>query len=435
MLGIIASLLLLFLVTDRSQASIHSGPSAINDLKHSPDFIIVGGGTAGSVVANRLSENPNVTVLVLEAGISNAGILNIEVPFYCVQASPQTSVDWNFTTVPQPALNNRSVAYPRGFVLGGSSSTNYMFYTRGTRDDYDRIANVTEDEGWSWDHLFPYMLKSERWTAPSDGHNTTGQFDPSVHGSSGINSVALSGFPSDIDSRVIAATKEVTGMPFNLDMNSGNPLGIGWKQDTAANGLRSSAATSYLAPNFINRPNLHVVLNTRVTRVLSHKDASSFTTVEYITAQGNRSTITAGKEVILSAGAVGTPHILLHSGIGDAHALSKLGIRPVHNLPSVGQNLTDHPALHTLWLVNSTNTYETLKRNATVAAAALAEWTQSKQGPLVTGPGSHIGWARVSGNDSTIFDNTADSSAGPTSPHFELIFAPGSLGPPHRLET
>ncbi|CAK5270685.1 unnamed protein product [Mycena citricolor] len=112
MLSIITNLLLLFLVTDPSQASIYSGPSAINDLKHSPDFIIVGGGTAGSVVANRLSENPNVTVLVLEAGISNVGILNIEVPFYCVQASPQTSVDWNFTTVPQSALNNRSVAYP-----------------------------------------------------------------------------------------------------------------------------------------------------------------------------------------------------------------------------------------------------------------------------------------------------------------------------------
>ncbi|CAK5270686.1 unnamed protein product [Mycena citricolor] len=294
-----------------------------------------------------------------------------------------------------------------------------MFYTRGTRDDYDRIANVTEDEGWSWDHLFLYMLKSERWTAPSDGHNTTGQFDPSVHRSSGIE------FRGPERGNAVQSGHE-------LGQSTGDRLEerTGWKQAITTNGLRSSAATSYLAPNFINRPNLHVVLNTQVTRVLSHKDALSFTTVEYITAQGNRSTITAGKEVILSAGAVGTPHILLHSGIGDAHALSKLGIWPVHNLPSVGQNLTDHPALHTLWLVNSTNTYETLKRNATVAVAALAEWTQMKQGPLVTGPGSHIGWARVSGNDSTIFDNTADSSAGPTSPHFELIFAPGSLGPP-----
>ncbi|KAJ7191465.1 glucose-methanol-choline oxidoreductase, partial [Mycena pura] len=144
----------------------------------------------------------------------------------------------------QPGLNGRAIAYTRGFGLGGSSAVNYMIYTRGARDDFDRFARVTGDKGWSWDSLVPYMLKNERFGAPADHHNTTRQFNPAVHGFTGINSVSLAGFPTGIDSRVIEATDEFAEFPFNLDMNSGNTIGIGWMQATIKDGVRSSSATS-----------------------------------------------------------------------------------------------------------------------------------------------------------------------------------------------
>jgi len=146
-------------------------------------------------------------------------------------------INWNYTTINLPGLQNRSVDYPRGFVLGGSSSINGMVYTRGSADDYDRYARVTGDEGWSWDNLIPYIFKNELWTKPIDNHNTTGQFNPAVHGLHGINSVSLPGFPLPIDSRIIKTTQQLPDIfPFNLDINSGMPLGVGWATATIKKG-------------------------------------------------------------------------------------------------------------------------------------------------------------------------------------------------------
>ncbi|KAJ7580930.1 glucose-methanol-choline oxidoreductase [Mycena floridula] len=237
-------------------------------VKKSYDFVVVGGGTAGLVLANRLTENPSFSILVIEAGRSNKDVLNSEVPFFAslLHNSPY---DWNFTTTPQVDLNGRVIGYPRGFLLGGTSSINTMAYTRGSSEDYDRYAALTGDPGWSWNNMLQYFFKNEILTSPADHHDTEGEINPALHGHAGINGVSLPGFPTPLDSRVVETTGQLTSeFPYNEDINSGFQLGIGWKLNTIRGGQRSSSARSYLAPKYNARPNLDALINTRVTRIL-----------------------------------------------------------------------------------------------------------------------------------------------------------------------
>ncbi|KAI0049156.1 GMC oxidoreductase [Auriscalpium vulgare] len=400
-------------------AALYSNPAGL--VKHEYDFVIVGAGTAGNVIANRLSADSNVSVLLVEAGGNDAGLPALQIPFTASTVLSNASLIWNYTTSPQKALNGRVIAYQRGRVLGGSSSINFMFYTRGSRDDFDRFADVTGDSGWSWGSIFPYMLKIENFTTPVDHHNTSGQFNPSIHGDRGPLRPTLPGFPSSLDQRVLATTKvDPERFPFNLDVNSGNTIGMTWVQSTTGNGVRSSSATGYLHP-ILGRPNLDVLIDTQATRVLQTGSRGSIPIVRGVElangVSGPRVTVHAHHEVILCAGAVNTPQLMLLSGIGNKHDLASLGISTVIHSPGVGQNLQDHPLLASAWSVNSNDTLDGISRNATLAGEILEQWETSKTGPFVDTGGNLFAWLRLP----SIFSGKRDPSAGPTSAHVEII--------------
>jgi len=404
--------------------------SDVSQLEKSYDFVVIGGGTAGNVVANRLTEDPNCNVLVIEAGVSNEGQEDLIVPFLGVQASPNTKWTWNYTTVPQIGFNQRSIPYPRGRVLGGSSSINFMVYTRGSIDDFNRFASFTGDEGWSWNSLQNFMLKVEKFVPSADNHSLVGQFDPAIHGFNGNIEISIRGSETAIDNMVIATTQELASeFPFNLDMNSGNPLGVGWTQSSIGDSKRSSSATGYLAPQFMARKNLDVILETQVTRIFRTGSTTGgvpvFRGVEFAQSRsGPRFNVTARNEVILSAGSINTPQILMLSGIGDRNALEKLGIDVSVDLPDVGQNLIDHPLLSAQFNVTGNDTFDTAEQNVTIALEQFEQYNATGQGPLVDGATQQIGWFRLPDN-ATIFDKVPDPSAGPTSPHHELLLVNG----------
>ncbi|KAF8214099.1 hypothetical protein K438DRAFT_1956192 [Mycena galopus ATCC 62051] len=386
------------------------------------DFVIVG----GMLTPLQLLQKPDLY-------FRNKGITNSEVPFLLGELIPQTIYSWNYTTIPMAGLDGRSIPYFRAFFLGGCSGHNGMVYTRGAADDFDRYASLTDDPGWSWNQILPYFLKSEKWTPPADNHDTRGQFNPQVHGRSGPISVSLNGYPwPTFEERVIQTTKELPDQfPFNSDLNSGEPLGVAWLQSTIGDGARSSSATGYLAPKFIQRPNLDVLLHAQVSKLVNatqKAEKPAFGGVEF--RYGNSLFIAqASNEIILSAGAIGSPQILMNSGIGAQSTLNALGIPTVLDLPSVGQNASDHPSLFlTQWEVNSNNTFGSITGNATRFAEALAQWNTSRTGPLVdSGVGTHISYLRLP-NNSSAFSVHPDPSAGPGAPHLELTFTPGGFG-------
>ncbi|KAF9559579.1 aryl-alcohol oxidase-like protein [Agrocybe pediades] len=425
----LSKLLALSFLSKEISASLLTSPAQLKSAEY--DFVVVGAGTAGCVIANRLSEDPQVRVLVIEAGRSNTGdgADVIQIPFLVGDATPSTSFDWNYTTVPQQGLAGRSVAFPRGRVLGGSSSVNFMYYTRGSSDDFDRLARVSGDDGWSWKKILPYILKTEKHLPPADGHNTTGQFNPAVHGFNGHLLTTLPGFPSDIDDRVTKTAEVLKDeFPFNLDMNSGTPLGVGWLQSTIGNGARSSSATAFLT-EALGRPNVDVLIETQVTRLIQTGHTGSapiFQGVEFAQSRsGPRFKVTAQKEVILSAGSIGTPQILMLSGIGDQKELEALKIPTSVHLPDVGKNMQDHPFVAMQWIANDNQTQDTLNQRPDLFAAAQKEYDATHTGIFANNPaGNHIGWFRLP-DDSPLLKQFGDPTGGPHSPHFEMMYENG----------
>ncbi|KAJ7604451.1 aryl-alcohol oxidase-like protein [Roridomyces roridus] len=418
--------LLLLSLGGRSLARLYESVADLPDLEY--DFLVVGGGAAGNVVANRLTENPKFSVLLLEAGTSNLEISIVPLLVENLLSGPN-QFEWNYSTTAQTGLDNRTITYPRARILGGCTAHNGMVYTRGSAEDYDRWASITGDSGWSWDGVLPYFFKNERWVPPAGNHDTRGQFNPAVHSTHGINFVSLSGSRWPVfENQVIQTTRELPEeFPFNLDFNSGEPLGVGWFQSTIGGGERSSSARTYLGPEFIQRPNLHVLLDAQVSKLVGPKTKSGIVSFEGVEFKqgGTLFNASAKNEIILSAGPIGTPTILMNSGIGDKHKLSALDIPTVLDLPSVGQNATDHPMIFASWSVNSTQTIDNIQDNTTLFNEAFAEWNKSHTGPFTNVPVTHILFTRVDAN-STVFENVTDPAAGPETPHIEIYLSTGN---------
>ena len=291
------------------------------------DYIVVGGGAGGCAVAGRLSEDPAVSVCLLEAGKDDDQLL-IKVPFCTALMLPTPINNWAFETVPQPGLNGRRGYMPRGKAMGGSTSINAMVYTRGHPWDYDHWAALGND-GWSWREVLPYFRKSE--------HNE--KFKGEYHGQGGPLNVAELRSMNPFQQIYLEAARQ-TGFKLIDDFNGADQEGIGIYQVMQKNGERWNAARAYLAPHLANRRNLTVITQARARRILfSGKRAAG---VEF--QQGGEMRIfQANREVILAAGAIQSPQLLMLSGVGAGAELQAHGIPVIHDLPGVGKNLQDHP--------------------------------------------------------------------------------------------
>lgn len=291
------------------------------------DFVIIGGGSAGCVLAGRLSENPNISVCLLEAGGDGNSWL-VKTPAAAVISIPTKLNNWALETIPQKGLNGRKGYQPRGKCLGGSSAINAMVYIRGHHSDYDHWAALG-NTGWSYQEVLPYFIKSE--------HNE--RIRNQYHGQHGPLNVGELRSDNPYQKTFVEAAQQV-GYPLNDDFNGAEQEGLGVYQVTQKNGERWSAARGYLLPYLGKRPNLHVITQAMVARVVIENGRA--VGVEY-KHKGQTTIINAKKEVLLSAGAFQSPQVLMLSGIGPRQELEKHGIPMVKDLVGVGENLHDHP--------------------------------------------------------------------------------------------
>jgi choline dehydrogenase len=288
------------------------------------DYVVVGAGAAGCVVANRLSEDPSTSVLLLEAGgPDRSPLIHIPVGFTKL-TSP--AVNWGYETVPQRHLDDRELWYPQGRTLGGSTSINAMIYIRGQREDYDRWAALGNDD-WGYEQVLPFFRRAERNERLNDG----------FHGTDGAMNVTEQIQHNELSKAFVRAGQEL-GLRYNPDFNGAAQDGVGYYDVTQRNARRESAATAYLRPAR-SRRNLTVVTHALGTRVLV--ESGRAVGLEY-TVKGRPATARADAEVVLSAGAINSPRLLLLSGIGSGADLARLGIPVAHDLPGVGRNLQDH---------------------------------------------------------------------------------------------
>jgi choline dehydrogenase len=342
------------------------------------DYIVVGGGTAGCVLANRLSADPNASVLLLEAGgKDNYFWIDIPIGYLYTIGNPRT--DWCYVTEPDPGLNGRSIGYARGKVLGGCSSINAMIYMRGQKSDYDHWASLGL-RGWSWDDVLPIFKRSEDYVHGAD----------EFHGSGGELRVEERRVSWEILDAWRDAAEEC-GIPKIAEFNRGDNFGNAYFQMNQRGGVRWSATKAFLRP-VLKRPNLTVRLEALVERVAveTRDGVTRATGVVVRQARAGTETLKARREVLLAAGSIGSPQILQLSGLGPADLLRQHGVGVVADLPGVGANLQDHLQIRSIYKVRNTRTLNRRARSWLGQAAMALEYAMYRTGPL-TMPPSQLG--------------------------------------------
>ncbi len=340
------------------------------------DYVIIGGGTAGCLVANRLSADRTNRVLLIEAGRrDDYHWIHIPVGYlYCI-GNPRT--DWLYSTEADAGLNGRKLRYPRGKALGGSSSINGMIYMRGQARDYDHWAQLTGDANWTWDNCLPYFKKHEDYYKGADA----------VHGAGGEWRVERQRVRWDILDAFAEAAQQA-GIPHSEDFNRGDNEGVGYFQVNQKDGWRWNTAKAFLRPTCYGRPNFEMWTSAHVTRLVIEPqgDGAKRCTGVQVWAGNELLTVTATKEVILCAGSIGSPQILQLSGIGPGALLQQLGIPVVHDLPGVGANLQDHLQIRAVFKVNGVTTLNTLASSWWGKAKIGLEYAFKRSGPMSMAP-------------------------------------------------
>lgn len=335
------------------------------------DFIVIGSGSAGSVIAHRLSEDNNVSVLLIESGKhDNYPWIHIPVGYlYCI-GNPRT--DWCFDTVKDEGLNGRSIKYPRGKGIGGSSLINGMIYMRGQQADYQTWVNITGDEGWSWENVLPLFKKMERY------HSGANEF----HGNKGPWRVSK----QRLSWKVLEVFKEASienGIPFTKDFNTGDNFGVGYFDVNQYKGLRLNAGQAFIK-SASYRTNLTISSESHATKIL-FDDNRRATGIEVL-KNNELVQFSATKEIIVCAGAIGSVTLLERSGIGRADLLKEFNIPIVHSLPQLGENLQDHLQLRHVYRVENLPTLNTLANNWFGKMRIGLQYLLTRRGPMSMAP-------------------------------------------------
>lgn len=362
------------------------------------DYIVVGGGAAGAVLAARLSEDTQTQVALLEAGPTDRSAF-VHCPAGFALMARTGIANWGFETLPQPGLNGRRGYQPRGKVLGGSTSVNAMIYIRGQREDYAHWAALG-NPGWGWDDVLPYFKRAE--------HNERGA--DAWHGSGGPINVMDLQAPNRVASLFVQAGAQA-GYALNPDFNAADQEGVGLYQVMQRGGERCSTARAYLAPLAGQRPNLQLLTDTQVARV---RFAGRRATGVEVLQGGSLRTLSARREVLLCAGALQSPQILLRSGVGDGEHLQAQGVPLVHHLPGVGRHLHDHIDVTQVYDAPGQNDLFGLSpRGIWQALQGLRQWRRERRGILTTNFGEAGAFIR--------------SEPGVVTPDLQLHFVIGKL--------